>query len=113
MLTRSYPLLSTQDEKENKLDIVLCTVRLPAEEKDNLLSKKKYSFEVMNPSYKRPLLLRVETEVERLEWVKAIQDAISLSLNAQTLHMGEPRRGMTHALIFEINSSYSSCFWFL
>lgn len=42
-------------------------------------------FEILNPAKRYPITLQAETEKERNEWVSAIQNAISASLNAQYL----------------------------
>jgi hypothetical protein len=48
-------------DKESALDIVLCTVRVPSEDKTG----RKYVFEVMTPGKKKPVVLHAESENEK------------------------------------------------
>jgi hypothetical protein len=45
----------------------------------------KVQFEVMEARKKKPLVLQAESDVERTEWVNALQEGISDSLNSQEL----------------------------
>jgi hypothetical protein len=45
----------------------------------------KHKFEIMTPGKKKPIVFAAETEGDRKEWVAAIQEAISQSLNSQDL----------------------------
>ena len=53
---------------------MLCTTRVDP--------KKKDLFEIVTPDKKKPIVLQAESQVERDSWVKAINSAISESLNA-------------------------------
>lgn len=68
------------DEK-NALNILLCSVKIPL---PTSTPDSEKVFEVMNPAKKHSIILQAETEKERDEWVAAIQEAISSTLNAQT-----------------------------
>ncbi|KAL6065380.1 ADP-ribosylation factor GTPase-activating protein [Balamuthia mandrillaris] len=76
-------------DKDSVLDIKLCTVRMQssvnAEEGGDPGTETKFRFEIVTPGRKKALILQAESEQERAEWVKAIQDAIGFSLNAQKL----------------------------
>ena len=49
---------------------------------------KKPIFEIMTPGQKKPMVLKAESDLDRQEWTKAIQEAISVSINAQNLETG-------------------------
>ncbi|GAM20843.1 hypothetical protein SAMD00019534_040180 [Acytostelium subglobosum LB1] len=85
---------------ENALNILLCSVRVPQQilvtvptQATNTLSTSSkeqtgtvdYRFEILHPRKKLPIVLQAESEEERDRWVTAIQEAISNSLNSQTL----------------------------
>jgi hypothetical protein len=57
----------------------------------------KHKFEIMTPGKKKPIVFAAETEGDRKEWVAAIQEAISQSLNSQVrLHTHQSRARRTH-----------------
>lgn len=64
-------------KKDTQVDqcfnIMLCTTRVNPTKKD--------VFELCTPDKKKPIVLQAETQTERDDWVKIIQDAISESLN--------------------------------
>ncbi|KYQ89166.1 ankyrin repeat-containing protein [Tieghemostelium lacteum] len=109
---------------ENALNILLCSVRVPQTavilsspstnqpslatsvsskqlEKEKDKDKEKDSqndnlrFEILHPRKKQPIVLQAESEEERDRWVQAIQDAISNSLNCQTLPLEKSASGLT------------------
>jgi hypothetical protein len=53
---------------------MLCTTRID--------HKKKDLFEIVTPDKKKPIVLQAENQTDRDSWVKAINAAISESLNA-------------------------------
>ena len=59
---------------DQSFNVMLCTTRVDP--------KKKDLFEIVTPDKKKPIVLQAESQVERDSWVKAINSAISESLNA-------------------------------
>ncbi len=95
-------------DNDSVLDIVLCTVRVPARARSGVGLKEaaKHKFEIMTPGKKKPIVFAAETEGDRKEWVAAIQEAISQSLNSQarlysdrvlTHHCTRTRNGACYA----------------
>jgi hypothetical protein len=56
----------------------------------------KHKFEIMTPGKKKPIVFAAETEGDRKEWVAAIQEAISQSLNSQARLYTNRARSRTH-----------------
>ncbi|GAM26708.1 hypothetical protein SAMD00019534_098830 [Acytostelium subglobosum LB1] len=88
---------------ENALNILLCSVRLPQQlqqlpttapptqqgsSKQEKQEQQDYRFEILHPRKKQPIVLQAESDEERDRWVAAIQEAISNSLNSQSLSGG-------------------------
>ncbi|EFA76490.1 ankyrin repeat-containing protein [Heterostelium album PN500] len=86
---------------ENALNILLCSVRVPQQplisspsstnppasgsSKEQSKEQVDYRFEILHPRKKQPIVLQAENEEERDRWVAAIQEAISNSLNSQSI----------------------------
>src|SRR4051812_15250303 len=84
--SRQLLTLLQELDKSTGLDLLLCTVRVPVEGSNS----KKPIFELMTPGQKKPMVLRAEAEMERQDWMKAIQEAVSISINAQNLYVEGP-----------------------
>eukprot|EP00026_Physarum_polycephalum_P002903 Phypoly_transcript_02912.p1 GENE.Phypoly_transcript_02912~~Phypoly_transcript_02912.p1 ORF type:complete len:772 (-),score=150.69 Phypoly_transcript_02912:83-2398(-) len=72
-------------DDKNALNILLCSVKIPSSYASADNDKR---FEMMNPAKKHSIVLQAETEKERDEWVAAIQEAISSTLNSQSTQKG-------------------------
>lgn len=81
---RANHIIQELDES-NALNIMLCSVRVPITLPQASEPNAGCRFEILNPAKKYPIILQAETEKERNEWVTAIQNAISSTLNAQSV----------------------------
>lgn len=84
--------------------MTICSVRIPIVRRGttanqsldgDTLSGMMYRFELVSPEFKKPILFKTDTEQERTEWMKAIQDTISSNLTNQNF-VSSPKRPGEH-----------------
>lgn len=74
----SYKSKKDASAADQPLNIMFCTTRTPAPVQGRPSS---CLFEIVTPDKKRPLLLQADNEIEKNEWLAAIQEDIEKQLN--------------------------------
>ncbi len=80
-----------KEKMGRKMNLLISTVRVPVVSRssnDEGDVEKKYEFEIVTPERKRGWMFATKSDVERQEWIEALQASIGSLINNQQLQDG-------------------------